>query len=223
MPAMVLGQNHTSDTTFLARSHKNAVGLYTTRIGPVSNVYNGGEYLEYRPQNDEHPYLTQDWVYGTVEYGGEQYEQVSLLYDISIDELITMHTYGNAIQMIKQKVKSFVFSDRTFVRIVNDQVPEGFYERMYDGKVKFYARRQKAFYVKTSANVLINDFESSNTYYLLKDGVFHTFKSRGSLLRHLSDRKSELKKFTREQKMSYRPNREESAIRILRYYDEITP
>jgi hypothetical protein len=207
----------------MSRSYKNAVSLYTARIGPVSNVYNGGEYLEYRPQDDEHPYLTQDWITGTVEYGGERYESVSLLYDISIDELITMHTSGNAIKMIKQKVESFQLSDRTFVMITNDQVPDGFYERMYDGKVKFYARRKKALYVKTTGNALFNTFESTNTYYLVKDGMFRSFKSRGSLLRQLSDRKAELKKFIRDQKMSYGSDREEGAVRILRYYDEITP
>jgi ribosomal protein L21E len=222
VPVLVFSQNSLSDTAFVALAQQNAVKLYTTRIGAVSNVYNGGQYMEYRPQEDEHPYLTPDWIYGDVEYGGEHYKSVSLLYDLSVDELITMHTHGNAIQMIQRKVKSFQLGDRTFVRINNDQIKEGFYERLYDGKVKFYARRQKSLYVKASGNVLRNMFESYDYYYLLKDGRFHSFKSRGSLLRLLSDHKAELKKFARETKMNYRSDREGSAVRILGYYDEIT-
>jgi hypothetical protein len=216
------GQAYLADTAFVAEAQKNAVNLYTSRLGVVSNVYNGNEYSEYRPQNDEHPYLTQDWNYGRVNYGGEQYESVPLMLDLSKDELISMYTSGNAIQMIREKVSSFQIEDRIFVRLANEQVTAGFYELLYDGKVKFYAKRKKTLYKKEDGTELLNTFEESNSYYILKDGKYHNFRSRGSLLKILDDHKADVKKIIREQKTPFRFQREKITVRALGYYDQIT-
>jgi hypothetical protein len=219
---LIRGQAYIADTTFVADAKKNAVKLYTARLGVVSNVYNGSEYAEYRPQRDENPYLTPDWIYGSVNYGGEQYESIPLLLDIANDELITMYASGNAIQMIREKVRSFKLEDRTFARLTNSQVSPGFYELMYDGKVKYYAKRQKTLYQKLNGTSLMNIFETSNTHYIVKNGTFHTFRTRGALLKVLGDHKAELKKFIREQRLPFGANREKSTVSVLAYYDQLS-
>jgi hypothetical protein len=216
------GQASLPDTAFVAEAQKNAVKLYLSRPGFVSNVYNGTQYTEYRPQQDEHPYLTEDWIYGNVEYGGERYESVPMLLDLSVDQLVTVYPYGNAIQMIQAKVNSFQLGDRTFVRLANAQVRNGFYERMYNGNVKFYIRREKALQIRLQGNVQETSFEQSTAYYLYKDGAYHTFRTRKKFLHILDDRKPELKKFIREQGIQFGADRERNAVRVLAYYDQIT-
>ena len=54
-----------------------------------SRLYNGGDYIVYMPKDEEHPYYrSDDWSYGSIVYWGELYENVPLLYDLSIDEAL---------------------------------------------------------------------------------------------------------------------------------------
>jgi hypothetical protein len=219
---VALGQNSLPDTAFVAEAQKNAVKFYLSRPGFVSNVYNGTQYTEYRPQDNEHPYLTEDWIYGNVIYGGDRYESVPMLLDLSVDQLITVYPFGNAIQMIQDKVNSFELGSRKFVRLGNGQVKEGFYEQMYDGKVKFYIRREKALQVRLQGTIQESSFEMSKAYYLYKDGVYHSFKTRKKFLHILEDRKQELKRYMRESGINFGADREMNAVRVLAYYDKIT-
>ena len=68
----------------------------------------------------------------------------------------------------------------------------------------------------------MNTFEPTNSYYIVKDGEFHNFRTRGALMKILGDHKSEVKKFMREQRLAFGTERERSTVRVLAYYDQIT-
>jgi hypothetical protein len=218
----VNGQSFTSDTSFVAEARKNAIARYNKEVDINSSFFSGSEYAEYVPQVDEHPYLIQDWTYGSVNYGGAQYDHVSLLFDIAEDQVISAYPYGNLFRLVREKVRSFTMNDMTFVKVSDPQVSPGFYQLVYAGDTRFLVRHRKTLYKKVDGNDIRNAFDLKVDYYLVKDGTYHSIRGLRSLLAVLGDHKQELKKFIRERHIRYSENKEESAISILGFYDQIT-
>ncbi len=214
------GWAQSADTTFIADARKSAVRVYTTTVGVGSQLYNGSEYKEYRSQKDEFPYLFDDLMFGDVLFSGELYEGVPLYYDLANDQVVTSYPQGNKIQLTRDKVEYFDIGGHRIVRLNNNQLSEGFYDLLYDGKMKLYARRQKVLITKINGNVAENDFELRIKYYLLKDGVYRTVKSKGSILSILKDKKKDLKRLLKEEKLKSKANREKAMARMLAAYEK---
>src|SRR5687768_6744309 len=79
------------DTTFLQEAVLNAVKQYEASLAEQSILYNGSEYAEpSRTENEYHPFFkSDDWLIGSVDYDGEQFTDIPLLYDLTGDKLIT--------------------------------------------------------------------------------------------------------------------------------------
>ena len=218
-------QDTKPDTSFLALSKKQAVERYTEAIQNQSRLYNGSDYVFYLSKDEEHPYYrSDDWNYGSVVYWGESYQNVALLYDLSIDQVITEHNRGNPIKLISEKIQGFTLFDHTFVRLYRDEknkISEGFYDRLYDGKSKVYAKYYKVYEETLESRQIIPRFDESTRYFLVKDGIFHTVKSKGSVLDVLADRKQEIKAFLRKNNVRFKDNREKAIVQVTEFYDTL--
>jgi hypothetical protein len=217
-PLAALAQN---DTTFVADARKNAIRYYTESVGVQSHLFNGSEYREYISQRDEFPYLYDDVMTGNVKYSGELYEHVPLYYDLQKDQVITSYTHGNKIQLLRDKVEYFDIGSHRFVRLNNDKVPEGFYDLLYDGKMKFYARRIKVLAIKINGTDADNFFEERVKYYIVKNGTYHTVKSKRSVMNLMKDKKREMKRVIREENLKFGNTRETSIAKLLQRYEQI--
>jgi len=215
-------QNFKSDSSFLADAKKNAIQLYSQSLSAQSHLYNGSAYTEYRSQNEENPYFIDEWLDGTILYDGDLYQNVPLLYDISRDKLITDHRYTvNKIELINERIGYFIIKDHHFVQLEDKKLAKGFYELAYDGPTKVYVRYQKALQSKRVDYSIENLFEDKTTYYILKDTRYIPVKSKGSVLNVLEDKKTELKKFIRDNHLSFNANRTKDITRLVQYYDQL--
>lgn len=212
-------QNLNSDTLFVSQASAAAINQYKATLGVQAHIFNGSEYAEYHAERDEHPYLYDDWNYGNVVYDNVNYEGVPLFYDLSSDELITSYEHGKKIQLLRQFVTSFTIEGRTFQHISNPLMPDGFYELLYDGSMKFYIHRQKVRGIKINGNDADAIFEERFRYYIMKDGKYHSVKTKGSVLTHLGDKKTEVKKHLRESKISF-ANREKAIPAMIAFYEK---
>lgn len=215
----VSAQTLNADTLFVGQASEVAINGYRNAIGVQAHIYNGSEYLEYKPQNDEHPYLYDDWNYGTVVYQNVKYDRMPLYYDLVNDQLITNYTHGKKIQLIRQQVSSFVIEGRTFVMLDNKQVPEGFYELLYDGGMKFFKHHQKVAITKVNGNDPEADFEERTKYYVFSNGAYRQVRSKGSVLALFGERKKEISKYMRDNAISFSP-RETSIPAMLAYFEK---
>jgi hypothetical protein len=209
-----------NDTTFLADAKKNAIRYYTQSIGVSSHLFNGSEYKEYKQQRDEHPYLYDDIMFGSVKYGEEVYDNVPLYYDLERDQLVTSYAQGAKVQLLRSKVEYFDIDTHRFVHLDNDKVAEGYYDLLYNGNMKFYVKRQKVLTIKMNGNDADNIFEQRIKYYILKNGVYHSIKSKGSVLGLMKDKKKELKRVLKEEKLKFGKNREKAVTRLLQSYEQ---
>jgi hypothetical protein len=214
------------DTAFLAQAKKKSITLYTTTIQHQSRLYNGSDYVIYLPKDEEHPYFkNDDWGTGSVVYWGELYENIPLLFDLSVDQIITEHDRGNPIKLLAEKVQSFVIWDHTFVRLYPDdknKISPGFYDQLYNGKSKVYAKYSKNYREELESTRVIPQFDENVRYYLVKDGVFTVVKSKASVLQVLSDHKSEIKNFIRKNHVVFKGNRDQALVRVTQFYDTLT-
>jgi hypothetical protein len=157
---------------------------------------------------------------GGVKYDGEVYENIPLYYDLVTDQVVTSYTYGNKVQLLREKVEYFDIGTHRYVRLDNGKVAEGFYALLYDGNLKFYARRQKVLVLKFNGNDPENAFEERVKYLILKNDVYHTVKSKGSVMSLLKDKKKEMKRVIKEEHLKFGKDREKSIARLLERYEQ---
>ena len=90
------------------------------------------------------------------------------------------------------------------------------------GNQKFTGSTRKHYREKLESTKVIPQFDESVRYYLVKDGVFTVVKSKGSVLKVLSDHKSEVKNFIRKNRIAFKGNRDEALVRVTQFYDTLT-
>jgi len=215
-------QSIPADSSFLADAKKNSIQLYSKELSAQSHLYNGSAYSEYKSQNDENPYFIDEWLDGSVEYDGDFYQNVPLLYDISKDKLVIDNQYSvSKIQLIKEKISRFTIKDHAFVQLTNKPVPNGFYELAYDGASKVYVHYEKNLQSKSVDYSIQSLFEEKTTYYIFKDDRFISVKSKGSVIKVLGDKKTEVKKFIRDNQLTFKSNRIKDISRVVQFYDQL--
>ncbi len=222
-------QSVPTDSALVQQSVQQVYARYRTAMHLHSHLYNGSEYVDYDHYIDGHQYFQSDeWEEGTIHYDGTLYPRVPLLYDVRYDQVITENLAGPLrIRLVAEKVQYFTLLGHTFVRIVADSTTQGgvrtgFYDRLYDGRVQVLAKRIKLVHEQISSGQVDRDFYERNRYFVRKDGQFYPVKGKGSVLAVFDDRKKELQKFLREQKIRYKRNPESTMVLLARQYDALT-
>jgi len=221
------GQQLPLDTTFLTSAKSNQVKLYTDYISGQKRINNGSEYRDYLSHNEEHPYFeVDDWAYGSIIYDEELYENVPMFYDLSRDKVISEHSLNGAkLELISEKVKYFTLGSHTFVRLEADEgrtIETGFHERLYDGKVKVYVRREKSLQQKVESNNIIFNFDQKDRVYILKDGIYHPVRTKKSVLEVFNDRRQDVRAFINKNGRIRKSDRENAIARVAAFYDAET-
>ncbi|HEY9005134.1 hypothetical protein [Ohtaekwangia sp.] len=225
LASWAVAQPYKNDTAFVATASANAVKHYHETIKGQSQLYNGSDYAEYQTLREEHPYFgSNDWVFGSVHYDGYLYEDVPLLYDLMTDEILTeSFSRSSTMRLIKSRVKYFTISDKKFVNLSDSSLHKGFYELLYNGKTKVYARHFKLLQETISQQEITHDFEEKIRYYIYKDGKYFPVRSKGSIQDVFRDQKHELNQLMSKNKIRFRKNREQYIIRMAEFYDRIQP
>ena len=192
------------------------------------NLLNGRIYTG-RGDKINHPFFIENsWNPGKVCYSGTVSEEEILKYDISTDNLIILfNVKGSAypVSINRDIVKEFYLRGHHFILLEGFKCTDGqnlipgYYEIIFDGKLRFYIRHEK----KENFNRLNQQQEYSGTisFYLKKDGNFVRIKKRKDLLKALNDQKDEIKSFIRENDLHISLNNIESVINILEFYDNL--
>jgi hypothetical protein len=212
-----------TDTAFLAEAKKNAIELYTQALRAQSHLINGSRYFgpdlpdgrNYSTQ--EHPFYSPDWEDGTVLYDREWYN-ASFHYDITTQNLITDYS-GDYIQLVPEKIEQFTLGNHRFIKLREANLPHGFYEIAYDGPTQVYIRWQKNVETRFKDIQIIAEFIPKTIFYIKKNNMFYEVKSKGSVLRLLAGRKSEIKTFLRAQNQFFSDNRGFFITEMARVYD----
>ncbi|MDB5120291.1 MAG: hypothetical protein JWN56_1509 [Sphingobacteriales bacterium] len=218
----------TSDTT-IRKSADNRIGtVYPNSFESTYPLYNGTQYLPYPFMINDgiRSFITTEFVPATITYDGKTYVNVKSLYDLVDGNLIIQH-FDNFffIRLHPERVESFTISGHTFIRInadsVNTTPAAGFYDLLYDGKVKFLAKRSKTLEEKAVASGLERQINESTKYYLRKDNVYYLINGKSDLLKLLKPHDKLSATFIKSQKLKFgKKHKEASILSTVRYYDQ---
>jgi hypothetical protein len=210
-----------ADTVWVASARDYSIGQYQKYIQGESLLFNGADYARYIPLREEHPYfLSNDWLEATLVYDDQRYDNIWLQYDLSTDQLIIENVnFSNSIQLIKERVQEFTLANRLFIPLREGNITPGFYEVLYDGHTKAYARYTKNFQKEIQSGQLYHKFLEKTTYYLYHRNTYTAVSSKGSVLKVFGDRKKEVNRAFKNLKLKYGANKATSIARMAEIYD----
>ena len=163
---------------------------------------------------------------------GRRYDNLTLEYDTYLEELI----YSDSSKFIdykifkislnKDPVDRFIFnlgSDSLIFRHFNPakdwnfNLPEGFYEEVYDGRSKFIIRHRS--YLQDEEGIYEYIY-SPEDYIMINNGYTKVKNSKG-FLKLFGEKSGEIKKFIRINKVHIRKADKNQIAFVLRFYDSM--
>ncbi|GAB3896246.1 hypothetical protein [Spirosoma agri] len=185
------------------------------------------------------PYLLPDWTKGQVSLrDGRQYKDVPLKFDAYRQALILLRpkSGNDSIIIDRQTIARFLlinpdgqpylFSRYPTAKLSDEEVRDGFFLILYEGKTALLKRIAKVFKSADykggySANIRYDSFSDAISYYILKpDQTLTKIKlSKKAMLDAMIDKEAALKPFIDQQKLSFKT--EEDAITLVKQYDSL--
>jgi hypothetical protein len=217
------------DSTSSQLSTSNAIAFYNKFIGEDAHLYNGSEHTLYDFRIKGHPYFESNLLQsGFVNYDSILYQHINMAYDIVRDELTTNRYNQNfRITLVNEKIAYFSILNHYFVRIIQDSINKsiittGFYDQLYNGKLKLFAKRPKKIIEKVTAEE--GDqlwFEEHDGYFILRNNKYFSVKDKNNLFDFFKDRKKDLKKYLRKNKIKFKDDPELAILKSVEYYDQL--
>lgn len=144
------------------------------------------------------------------------------------DELTTNRYNQNfRITLVNEKIAYFSLYNHYFVRLIQDSINKsiittGFYDRLYNGKLKLFAKREKKIKEKVTAEE--GDqlwFEENDRYFILRNNKYFSVKDKKDLFDFFKDRKKDVKKYLRKNKIKFKDDPELAILKSVEYYDQL--
>lgn len=206
-----------------------AADIYYASLKNESGIYNGSEYVQYTHLLKEgHPFFDTTLLkQGSVFYNHLLYDNVPMLYDIIRDELIAQHfNKVFLIQLIRSKIDWFELYGHKYIHLGRDStkkgnVKNGFYDLVYNGKLKMYVKRVKLIQESIPNMQVERRVYSKNRYFIYKNDVYHEVFSQSSVLKALPGHSNELRQAVRSNKIKFRKNREAAIKLMVEKYDAL--
>ncbi|ALJ00252.1 hypothetical protein [Rufibacter tibetensis] len=205
------------------------IKLYKQGINQESHLYNGPEYVDYRrPARDGHQFFIQDEKsLGKVYYDGAHYEEVPMLYDMVTDEVVIVVNGFLLQKLVNEKVTSFELRGHTFVRHVaqdssnENALKTGFYDVFKAGNTNLLVKRIKLKERVIEDNKDVERYSPQDKFFLQSGNTYKEVKSKSSVYKVFNDKRRELKRYARAQKLNFRKQREASILALVLHYETL--
>lgn len=207
--------------------------LYNRRIDASNEMINGRDYFPYYYRSENKPLLfSEKKKSGSFIMNGKKYENLMLDYDTYLDEIIYsdgtkfFEEKSLRIALNKERVESFKLyfenDSLTFRNFRSSDgakfnLPEGFYEEVYDGISKYIIKHHSSITKEKSMNVYLY---FANGYVMVGKN-FSRLRSRRGFVKLFGVKSAEIKKFMRSNRIHVRKEDKIKIASVLRYYDTL--
>lgn len=207
--------------------------VYNRRIDASNELINGRDYIRYYYRSDIKPLLLNEKIRsGSIILNGRKYDNLTLEYDTYLDELIYSDTtkfFVNKSLMIslnKDQVGGFnlyfdndslIFRHFKSSDGIKFNLPEGFYEVVYDGNSKYIIKHQSLITQKES----IDEYLYSPADYVMVGENFYRVRSKKGFVKLFGEKSKEIKKFMRTSKIHNRKMNKKQIASVLMFYDTV--
>jgi hypothetical protein len=209
-----------NDLTAVLRS------IYFREIRDNAQIYHGSEYIRNGVKVSGFPFYKFDsLIPGTISYQGLNYPPRPVLYDLRSDQLIIQNYSQNMMVVLSpEKVDSFSIQSHVFIQLAinkyNGLVKAGYYDCVLPGDPGVFVRREKRLIVPSSAEEI--KWVQYDNYFILYKNTIYAVTGKSDLLNLFKDRKDQLRKYIRSQKLDFKKNTEAALVMITNYYNHLT-
>lgn len=147
-------------------------------------------------------------------------------YDLVKDQLIvqSQETGGVNIALFSPRVKEFKFSGSTFIYFNKEKnkssLPEGFYQRLAQGKLTAFAKSNKIITETIVGVTLYRKFEESKKYFILKNDQYYSIANKRDLLNVLREHRKEIQDLLSAQNLNFRTAPQATIIAAVELYNQ---
>jgi len=174
----------------------------TDTLGNNSLLFNGTEYIKQFDQTKGTPFFPSEKTNGAILYFGNWYQNLDLLYDIQDDVVITRDVQGLLkMRLTREKLDEFKVDGHYFVKYKLTSGAGEYYEQFFKGQRSLLMQWRK---VTDSDDPQIQKFILRKTLFVLDKGEIITLERTSDLFSVDPKHQKELKKFYREQKLSFK-------------------
>ncbi len=170
--------------------------------------------------------FTSGLLHGTVTIDGRVFRDLVLSYDIYKDEIIAMNDNGMMIQLNKEKIDEFNIEYNLrkyqFRNLDSDSLRniDGYVNVLFDDELSLVVKYKKEIVMLAVENKY-DEFNQKHRIYLKKDSVYYPIRGRRDLIKHLKDKKQQLRSFIRTNKLLVTRNDPDSFVPVLEYYTNL--
>lgn len=208
-------------------STSKTISLFYSNVSQSSHLYNGTEYLMYDQHIKGDPYFISDMQPGSIFYDGTLYKSVPMLYELTSGKLVIRplneNHEGVPMCLINEKVDYFNLGGHTFIHILPDSgntiITNGFYDRIYNGSITLFVKRQKILYEDPTSydrSFVIND-----KYFVFKNNKWYAIHGQSELMAFMKEKKKDITKYLRQNKIKYKKTPEYAMAKMAEYYDTL--
>lgn len=203
----------------------NVMDLFVKGMGKYNGLCNGTRYVVF-------PYLLEGHVFwgsagantGDIIYGGIQYKNVRLLYELFSD-VVVINIDTDYVQLHSDLIEKFSIRGHLFINISKDSadtigLPPGFYDLLYEGrKVKVLAKYSKNIQEEEIMNEKKHVVHSKDKYYVKIGEKYEAAENERSVVKLFDN--EEVRQFIKKSKLSFKSNKEVALTRIAAYYEQL--
>jgi len=208
--------------------------LCDSAYGKDIRLVNGRVYFQPYILAEGDPFFKDpDWMTGSVTVRGTTFTGIKLNYDICQDHLVFLDESedGLMVRLIlsKNHTTSFTLEEHNFILLdpsTGFNIPEKqYFEVLFSGKTGLVQRCVKNFEPVATREYPYGRYTNAViTRHILKDNKLHRFTNRFSLYKILADRKSELKKYIRKNRIrNVRKAADKQIAGLIEHYNSIIP
>jgi hypothetical protein len=204
----------------------NIIALYDQHMSGNEPIDNGRQYIFYSLKTKGNPYLGNgDFAKGWISYEGKKYDSLTILYDISRNELVFLDN-NRPIVVHNESVDSFFLLGHLFVNFredIRNLGRVGYCDILYRGKIQLLMRRDMSVADVIEDNTVVRAFTPKNRYYIYKNGNYYLLNKLKDVFDILPDKRRELRTFIRQNHMRMQhENFEQELTKLTAFYDEIS-
>ena len=215
------------DDATLRQAVDQSAAAYLKLLNDESVLYYGLE-QEALPRATNHPFLEEEYyAKARLSYLGVVYPEAMLRLDLRRHELVVLSPNARHIVLFPENVDVAELHGRRVVFQSGNSsagsLSRGYYYLLHSGNCKVLEKQTASLNRKDNGS---NGWEAyyiiSTNFYLYKDGVYYTIRSRRGLLQALQPYQKELKRFISANHLSFRKHKEEFLVQTVNEYEKLS-
>lgn len=197
--------------------------FFKASIKQQSRILNGPAFYNYGTNVDGSANFQEltGFSNGDVVYDGIRFNNIPIKYDLYADKVISVYGKSTWFSLVSEKVSSFYLNNHHFKYLdsTTNIIKPGFFDLIFDGESKILVKRIKNMQLSIKDKEVRYHFVPKTTYYLERNHKYEIINGEKSFLNLFSDKKNELKKHLKEQKIKFKKKPEEAMILLATYYE----